>query len=137
MCDSVHNYGALAGAELIAVGGASGFEFRLPSRAVSGTVHDSFWTGSTYEMDKADIRELQRYYVKAAKLALSAGFDIINLGAMQGATIPLMFLMKYFNKRNDEYGGSFKNRARFAFETLEQIRETVGEILCYCCSFCR
>ncbi len=126
MCDSVHKYGALAGAELIAVGGSSGFDARLPARAVSGTVHDTFWTSSTYEMDKGDIRELQNCYVKAAKLAISAGFDIINLAAMQGATVPLMFLMNYFNRRTDEYGGSFENRARFALETLELLREAVG-----------
>ncbi len=127
MCEAVHKHGALAGAELIAVGGSSGFDARLPARAVSGTIHDTFWTGSTYVMDKDDIRELQRNYVKAARLALSAGFDIINFAAMQGATIPLMFLMNYFNKRTDEYGGSFINRARFALETLEQLREAVGD----------
>jgi dimethylamine/trimethylamine dehydrogenase len=126
-CDAVHKYGALAGAELIAIGGSSGFDSRLPARAVSGTIHDTFWTGSTYVMDKDDIRDLQRSYVKTAKLALSAGFDIINLATMQGATVPLMFLMNYFNKRNDEYGGSFENRARFALETLEQLREAVGD----------
>jgi dimethylamine/trimethylamine dehydrogenase len=127
MCDAVHEHGALAGAELIAIGGSSGFDSRLPARAVSGTVHDSFWTGSCYVMDKNDIRDLQRCYVKAAKLAKNAGFDIINFAAMQGATVPLMFLMKYFNKRNDEYGGIFTNRARFALETLEQLREAVGD----------
>jgi dimethylamine/trimethylamine dehydrogenase len=127
MCSAVHEHGALAGAELIAIGGSSGFDSRLPARAVSGTVHDTFWTGSCYVMDKDDIRDLQRCYVKAAKLAQSAGFDIINFAAMQGATVPLMFLMNYFNKRNDEYGGSFENRARFALETLEQLREAVGD----------
>jgi dimethylamine/trimethylamine dehydrogenase len=114
MCDAVHRHGALAGAELIAIGGASGFEARLPARAVSGTVHDSFWAGATYAMDKREIRDLQRCYVAAAGRARSAGFDIINFAAMQGATVPLMFLMNYFNKRSDEYGGSFENRARFA-----------------------
>ena len=114
MCESVHRHGALAGAELIAIGGASGFESRLPARAVSGTIHDTFWAGATYAMDRHDIRELQRCYVRAARLARSAGFDIINFASMQGATVPLMFMMNYFNKRNDEYGGSFENRARFA-----------------------
>ena len=71
MCDSVHRHGALAGAELIAIGGASGYESRLPARAVSGTIHDTFWAGATYAMDKHDIRELQRAYVRAALLARS------------------------------------------------------------------
>lgn len=135
MCDSVHRHGALAGAELIAIGGASGYESRLPARAVSGTIHDTFWAGATYAMDKHDIRELQRAYVRAALLARSAGFDIINFAAMQGATVPLMFMMKYFNKRTDEYGGSFENRARFAIETLEQLREAVGGTCSITCRF--
>lgn len=134
-CDAVHKHGALAGAELIAIGGASGFESRLPARAVCGTVHDTFWAGATYMMDKHDIRELQRSYVDAARRARSAGFDIINFAAMQGATVPLMFLMKYFNKRTDEYGGSFKNRARFALETLEQLRQAVGDTCAITCRF--
>jgi dimethylamine/trimethylamine dehydrogenase len=135
MCDAVHRHGALAGAELIAIGGASGFESRLPARAVSGTIHDTFWAGATYVMDKRDIRGLQHSYVAAARRAKSAGFDIINLAAMQGATVPLMFLMRYFNKRRDEYGGSFRNRARFALETLEQLRLAIGDSCAITCRF--
>lgn len=135
MCEAAHQHGALAGAELIAVGGGSGFEARLPARAVSGTVHDTFWAGACYVMDRQDIRELQRCYVKAAERARSAGFDIINFATMQGATIPLMFLMNYFNERNDEYGGSFENRARFAIETLEMLNEAVGDSCSITCRF--
>lgn len=135
MCDAVHKHGALAGAELVTTGGGSGFESRLPIKSVSGTIHDTFWAGATYEMDKDDIRDLQRSYVKTAELARSAGFDIINFAMMQGATIPLMFLMKYFNKRTDEYGGSFENRARFALETLEMIRDAVGDECTIACRF--
>ena len=135
MCDAVHKHDALAGAELVVTGGGSGFESRLPIKSVSGTIHDTFWAGACYEMDKQDIRDLQLSYVKTAKLSQSAGFDIINFATMQGATIPLMFLMKYFNKRTDEYGGSFENRARFALETLEMIREAVGESCAVACRF--
>ncbi|MGD8822903.1 MAG: FAD-dependent oxidoreductase [Anaerolineales bacterium] len=135
MCEAVHRHGTLAGAELIAIGGSSGFESRLPARAVSGTIHDTFWAGSTYAMDKGDIRELQQCYVNAAKRARSAGFDIINFAAMQGATVPLMFMMNYFNKRTDEYGGSFENRARFALETLELLNQAVGDTCAITCRF--
>ena len=135
MCEAVHKHGALAGAELIAIGGASGFEARLPARAVSGTIHDTFWAGACYTMDKHDIRDLQQSYVKAALRARAAGFDIINFAAMQGATVPLMFLMNYFNKRQDEYGGSFENRARFALETLELLREAIGDTCALTCRF--
>lgn len=135
MCDAVHNHGALAGAELVTTGGGSGFESRLPIKSVSGTIHDTFWAGACYEMDKDDIRDLQQSYVRTAELARSAGFDIINFAAMQGATIPLMFMMKYFNQRTDEYGGAFENRARFALETLEMLRQAVGDDCAIACRF--
>jgi len=135
MCDAVHKHGALAGAELVTTGGGSGFESRLPIKSVSGTIHDTFWAGACYEMDKDDIRDLQQSYVRTAELARSAGFDIINFAAMQGATIPLMFMMKYFNQRTDEYGGEFENRARFALETLEMLRQAVGDDCAIACRF--
>jgi dimethylamine/trimethylamine dehydrogenase len=46
-----------------------------------------------------------------------------------------MFMMNYFNKRSDEYGGSFENRARFALETLEMLNEAVGETCAITCRF--
>jgi dimethylamine/trimethylamine dehydrogenase len=46
-----------------------------------------------------------------------------------------MFMMNYFNKRTDEYGGSFENRARFALETLELLNEAVGDDCAITCRF--
>ena len=44
-------------------------------------------------------------------------------------TVPItqQFLMPYFNRRTDEYGGSFENRARFTREVLEMIRDAIGD----------
>jgi dimethylamine/trimethylamine dehydrogenase len=41
--------------------------------------------------------------------------------------LPMQFLSPYYNKRGDEYGGSLENRARFWLETLEVVREEVGD----------
>src|SRR5207244_13084993 len=40
---------------------------------------------------------------------------------------PLQFLSSFYNKRTDEYGGPLPNRARFWLETLELVREAVGD----------
>jgi dimethylamine/trimethylamine dehydrogenase len=128
MCERVHEHGALAGIELSATGsGVTGYETRVPSRAVSGVADDTMWMGSAYEMDKAEIRDLQREYVAAAVRARDAGFDIVNVHGAEVWGLPLMFLMNRYNRRTDEYGGSFQNRARFWLETLELVREAVGD----------
>jgi dimethylamine/trimethylamine dehydrogenase len=128
MCERVHEHGALAGIELAAGGThTTGFETRMPSRAVSGIGDDCFWVGDSYEMDRDDIKRLQADYVAAARRALSAGFDIVNIMGAEVLTLPTAFLMSRYNQRTDEYGGSFENRARFWLETLEQVREAVGE----------
>jgi dimethylamine/trimethylamine dehydrogenase len=129
MTDRVHAAGSLAGIELGTTGsGISGFESRLPARTVSRVADDHFFVGAAYEMDKRDIRDLQREYVAAAKRARSAGFDIVNIHGSEAWSICSMFLMRHYNHRTDEYGGaSLENRARFWLETLELVKEAIGD----------
>ncbi|MBA2535889.1 MAG: FAD-dependent oxidoreductase, partial [Actinobacteria bacterium] len=78
------------------------------------------------EMDKDDIRTVQGFYVDAAKRARTAGFDIVYVYGSH-SYLPQQFLTPYYNKRTDEYGGSVENRARFWVETIEQVKEAVGD----------
>ena len=82
-------------------------------------------------MDKDDIREVQGLYVAAAKRARTAGFDIVYVYGSH-SYLPQQFLTPYYNKRTDEYGGSFENRARFWRETIEQVKEAVGDTCAIC-----
>ena len=93
---------------------------RRRSRATSST------SRIRKEMDKDDIREVQQLYVDAAKRAREAGFDIVYVYGSH-SYLPQQFLTPYYNKRTDEYGGSFENRARFWRETIEQVKEAVGD----------
>lgn len=129
MTGRVHDAGALAGIELGTTGsGISGFESRLPARSVSAVADDHFFVGAAYEMDKSEIRRLQADYVAAAKRARAAGFDIINIHGSEAWSICSLFLMRHYNHRTDEYGGAaLENRARFWLETLELVREAVGD----------
>ena len=125
MTELAHRHGSLAGVELWHGGSATpNLETRMPARGVVQMTEDDT---SSYELDKAGIREIQRYYVEAAKRARSAGFDIVNIHGAEGGAITQHFLMAKFNRRGDEYGGSLENRARFWIETLDQVREAVGE----------
>ena len=78
------------------------------------------------EMTKEDIIRIETNFANAALRAKKAGFDGVEI---HGAHFYLVseFLSPLYNKRNDEYGGSDKNRARFLSETLEKIREKVGK----------
>src|SRR2546423_6107560 len=77
-------------------------------------------------MDKDDIRDVQQMYVDAAKRARTAGFDIVYVYGSH-SYLPQQFLTPYYNHRTDEYGGTLENRARFWRETIEQVKEAVGD----------
>ena len=131
-----HEHGSLAGIELgFNAQNVTNYETRLPARGVSQLASESFFS-SCYAMSKAEIRELQGFYVTAARRARRAGFDIVNIMGSEAACIPQLFLMPLFNKRTDEYGGSFENRARFWLETLELVREAIGDECAVTTRFC-
>ncbi|MEQ8718259.1 MAG: NAD(P)-binding protein [Acidimicrobiales bacterium] len=128
MTAEVHRHGALAGVELwFGAAHAGNYETRVPPRGVSQLNSDDFHNQSCYAMSVSEIHELQDFYVSAARRAVSAGFDVINVYAGHFHTITLQFLAQFYNKRTDDYGGSFENRVRFLEETLQKIRAEVGD----------
>ena len=128
MCEKIHEHDSLAGIELwYGAAHAPNYESRMPARGVSQIPSDFAPMQSCYAIDRAGIRELQRFYVEAAIRARRAGFDVINVYGGHGHPITYQFLDPYYNKRQDEYGGSFQNRARFWHETIQLVREAVGD----------
>jgi len=126
MCDMLHDYGALAAAELWYGGPhAPCQESRCVPRGPSQIASDFEYLTYPKQMDKDDIRAVQKMYVDAAKRARMAGFDIVYAYGSH-SYLPQQFLTPFYNKRTDEYGGSFINRARFWKETIEQLKEAVG-----------
>ena len=77
-------------------------------------------------MDKADIKQMIEWFAAAAKRAKTAGFDGIEIHAAH-TYILAGFLSSYYNKRDDEYGGSMENRARLLLEVIAAIRQQVGD----------
>ena len=76
-------------------------------------------------MSEEDIGSLVRAFGQAAKRAKAAGFDGIQIHAAHGYLLS-QSLSPAFNRREDPYGGSVENRARFLLETLAEIRSIVG-----------
>jgi len=131
MTDAVHQHGALAGIELSYNGvDAPNLYSRVPSLAPRsmGTVGGSGYDPvQTRRMDKEDIRNVRKWHREAVLRAKRAGFDIIYCYAGHGMTAAIQFILKRYNDRTDEYGGSLENRVRFFRELIEETKEAVGD----------
>jgi len=74
---------------------------------------------------KSDLRRIIGDYVCAAKKAIAAGFDGVQIHGANGYLVD-QFLRDNSNFRGDEYGGSIENRIRFASEVLEAVGDAIG-----------
>ncbi len=79
------------------------------------------------EMTKEQIHEIIEAFAKTAKLCRDAGVDGVEVHAVHEGYLLDQFAIEFFNKRTDEYGGSFENRYRFAAEIVKAIKEACGE----------
>lgn len=77
------------------------------------------------ELTTAEVRELVQYYAQAARNALQAGFDGVELHCANGYLVN-QFISAHSNQRSDEYGGSLDNRLRFLREITQAVAEVVG-----------
>jgi 2,4-dienoyl-CoA reductase-like NADH-dependent reductase (Old Yellow Enzyme family) len=129
----VHRHGALAGVQL-AHAGRKASTYR-PWSAVQGSVpaEDGGWTtvapsavafpgyAEPVAVTDDDLRRIPRDFAAAARRALDAGFDVVEIHAAHGYLLH-QFLSPLSNLRTDEYGGSLENRARLLVEVVDAVR---------------
>lgn len=125
LTDAIHEAGGKAGVQLwlggLAVASDPEAMIIIPSDIpVQGT--DYIMPGASLET----IKEAVKSFGEAARRAVEAGFDTIEFHAGHNY-VPHSFLSPFFNKREDEYGGSLENRARFSIEAIKAIRENIPE----------
>ncbi len=77
-------------------------------------------------LSEIEIAELVAAFGSAAKRAVSAGFDLVEIHAAHGYLIH-QFLSPLSNTREDEYGGSFENRIRFLLEIIDAVRSAIPD----------
>ena len=98
-------------------------ELASPSPQKSRWAHDI----ECPEMTKEQIHEIIEAFAKTAKLCRDAGVDGVEVHAVHEGYLLDQFAIEFFNKRTDEYGGSFENRYRFAAEVVKAIKESCGD----------
>ena len=98
-------------------------ELACPSPQPSRWAHDI----ECPEMTVEQIHEIIEAFAKTAKLCRDAGVDGVEVHAVHEGYLLDQFAIEFFNKRTDEYGGSFENRYRFAAEVVKAIKEVCGE----------
>lgn len=77
------------------------------------------------QMSESDIARVVAAFAAGAKRAQSAGFDGVQIHGAHGYLLS-EFLSPYFNRRQDQYGGSIENRSRIVLEVLRAVRGAVG-----------
>lgn len=122
--EMIKSYGALPVGELLSCGEiktdiGDGINPKGPSEKdlPDGTHVDAF--------TKEEILDCYEDYVTACKWFQAAGWEGIMIHCGHG-WLPAQFLSPMYNKRTDEYGGSFENRARFTVDLLKRVREAMG-----------
>lgn len=76
-------------------------------------------------LDASELPAIVADYVHATKAAIAAGFDGVEVHAANGYLLD-QFLRDGSNKRSDNYGGSFENRARLLMEVTKAVVEVAG-----------
>ncbi|KAK0455323.1 FMN-linked oxidoreductase [Desarmillaria tabescens] len=72
-----------------------------------------------------EIKEYVELYAQAARNAVSAGFDRVEIHGANGYLLD-QFTRDVTNKRTDMYGGSIENRVRFPLEVVDAVAEAIG-----------
>lgn len=129
----VHAQGARAGIQLAHAGRkastappAKGDGLVLPNQGGWRPVGPSALSfaphyGVPHALEPAEIAAIVAAFAQAARRALAAGFDLVEIHAAHGYLLN-EFLSPLANLRTDAYGGSFENRTRFLLEVVDAVR---------------
>ncbi len=123
--DAVHRFGGKIILQLMHAGGqAKGEAIGSAPLAPSSSVRDPVSFRRPRAMGEAQIVEAIRAFAEAARRAVEAGADGVQLHAAHGYLIN-QFLSPFYNDRSDCWGGSEENRLRFLQEVVRETRSAL------------
>ncbi len=133
IADFVHTQGARVGIQLAHAGRKGSMSAPFTGERLLGPAEGGWQTvapsalafSDSYAvpkaLDKPGIMAAVEGFRQAARRALEAGFDLVEIHAAHGYLLH-QFLSPLANQRTDEYGGSFGNRSRLALEVVDAVR---------------
>lgn len=125
MTEACHRHGACMGVQLNHAG-ASAMSSRIGMQPVSASNLPSKPGGELPRpLSRDELISIARDYGAAARRAVNAGFDLVEIHAGHSYLIS-QFLSPTMNDRTDEFGGCAKNRARFCRMVIDEVRKAVG-----------
>lgn len=126
--DAVHAKGSYIYLQLGALGRAASPEVlqRSNHKCVSSSATPMSSDGPVpSELSETEILEYISLFAQAAKNAMAAGFDGVEIHAANGYLVD-QFTQDTCNRRTDRWGGSVENRARFALEVTRAVAAAIG-----------
>jgi len=127
LVEACHREGALVGAELQFAGRETSSRMTGRQPVAPSPVPCTVLTGGEVPraLTLAEIHALVGRFAEAARRAVAAGFDVLEIHGAHGYLIG-QFLSPYANRRDDVYGGDFARRLRFPLEVIAAVRAAVG-----------
>ncbi len=125
LTDAIHSEGAAASIQLGHCGNMSkrSVAGQMPLSPSGGlNIYSPTWSK---KMTHRDISQVVQSFADAIGIARESGFDAVEVHAGHGYLIS-QFLSPYTNHRQDEYGGSFENRARFMQMVMRAVLKAAG-----------
>jgi mycofactocin system FadH/OYE family oxidoreductase 2 len=128
LTSAVHEHGAVIFAQLNHFGLNASSDSADDYRVLWGpsAVKSPAYGETPKAMEHEDIREVVDWWGHSAELTREGGFDGTEVHISHSYLLH-QFLSPLYNKREDEYGGSFENRLRFAREVIEEVRRRAGD----------
>jgi NADPH2 dehydrogenase len=126
--NAVHEKGSFIFCQLWALGRAANAEVSEAegiTTVSSSNIPISSERPVPQQLSVDEIQGRVQNYVQAARNAIEAGFDGVELHGANGYLID-QFIQDTSNQRNDQYGGSIENRSRFPIEVVKAVSEAVG-----------
>ena len=120
--DAVHNAGGKICMQILHTGRYAYSGKLVAPSAIKAPINPF----TPHELTAEEVEQQLADYVTSAKLAKQAGYDGVEIMGSEGYLIN-QFISLRTNQRQDEWGGSYENRIRFAVESVRCVREAVGK----------
>lgn len=125
LTQAIHEHGVPIAAQLYHAGRYSLSEHIGRQPVAPSSVKSALTRETPREMTEDDIQQTIASFSSSAARAKEVGFDAVEISASAGYLLS-QFLSPLTNRRQDEYGGSPRNRERFPLEVVRAVRKAVG-----------